>query len=68
MTKVLIDAARCKGCCFFFYSFPKGVLTLDSNVLTAKGYHPAAVTDIEKCIGCMSCAVMCPDCAITIEK
>ncbi len=68
MTKVLIDAARCKGCGLCVNACPKGVLTLDSNVLTAKGYHPAAVTDIEKCIGCMSCAVMCPDCAITIEK
>jgi 2-oxoglutarate ferredoxin oxidoreductase subunit delta len=36
--------------------------------LNAKGYHPAGVTEQEKCIGCASCAMMCPDCVITVER
>ena len=41
---------------------------MSKKELNAKGYHPAEVVDIEKCIACAMCATMCPDCAIKIEK
>ncbi|WP_346766183.1 4Fe-4S binding protein [Megasphaera sp. SW808] len=33
-----------------------------------KGYRPAHCTDESLCIGCASCARICPDSIITIEK
>ncbi len=33
-----------------------------------KGYHPITLTDEAACIGCASCARMCPDCVFTVEK
>jgi len=34
-----------------------------------KGYHPAQLVDPEgKCTGCMLCAAMCPDAAITVFR
>ena len=39
-----------------------------TSALNAKGYHPAVITDQEKCIACAMCATMCPDCEIKVEK
>jgi 2-oxoglutarate ferredoxin oxidoreductase subunit delta len=36
--------------------------------INTKGYHPATVLEMEKCIGCTNCALICPDCVITVEK
>jgi 2-oxoglutarate ferredoxin oxidoreductase subunit delta len=36
--------------------------------INSKGYHPAAVVEMDKCIGCAFCARMCPDVAIEVEK
>ncbi|MEG0072381.1 MAG: 4Fe-4S binding protein [Raoultibacter sp.] len=41
---------------------------MDTATITAKGYHPARLTDEEKCTGCTFCAIMCPDVAITVER
>ena len=38
------------------------------RALNKKGYHPAHITDAEKCIACAMCATMCPDVVITVEK
>ena len=43
------------------------LLALDAAV-NAKGYHPAGITDQAACIGCASCALMCPDCCISIYE
>lgn len=32
------------------------------------GYHPATVTQQEKCTGCALCALMCPDLVIEVER
>ena len=65
--KVEFNRDKCKGCELCVNACPKKILALDSNVNT-KGYHPAGITDQESCIGCTSCALMCPDCCITIYE
>ena len=47
---------------------PVDIIELDYKKITAKGYHPAYLTDEDKCTGCMSCATMCPDVAITVVR
>jgi len=41
---------------------------MDEKRLNAKGYHPATVSDMDKCIACGFCAIICPDSVITVEK
>ena len=43
-------------------------MELDDGKITAKGYHPARCIDLDACTGCASCATMCPDVAITVER
>ena len=56
-----------KAASFAFLSARKKIIHLDESV-NAKGYHPAGITDMEECIGCQSCATMCPDCCISIYE
>lgn len=36
--------------------------------MNSKGYYVAELTDEKACVGCASCAMMCPDVAITVER
>ncbi len=65
--KVLFNRDKCKGCELCVSFCPKKILAPDSAV-NAKGYHPICVTDQAECIGCSSCALMCPDCCISIYE
>ena len=68
MAKMTVNQDRCKGCGLCVEVCPKKIISLDKSVLNAKGYHPAIVSDMAQYIGCAMCALMCPDCAITVEK
>ena len=68
MAKVTFDETLCKGCGLCVGACPKKIVALASDRLNAKGFHPACVEEMDKCIGCAFCAVMCPDCVITVEK
>ena len=68
MAKVTFKTENCKGCGLCVEACPKKILKLDTENLNEKGYSPAAMTDITKCIACAFCARMCPDCVITVEK
>ena len=68
MAKVRIIETLCKGCGLCADACPKKILALSSGTINAKGFHPAAMTNQEKCIGCAFCATMCPDVCITVEK
>jgi 2-oxoglutarate ferredoxin oxidoreductase subunit delta len=41
---------------------------MDKTKINAKGYHPAAVEEMAKCLGCANCAMICPDVVITVER
>ncbi len=68
MGKITVDENFCEGCGLCIDACPKKIMALDMEKMTDKGYHPAMCIDMEACIACKSCALMCPDCAITVEK
>lgn len=68
MNEVLVDTGFCKGCGLCVVACPVDIMKLDADVITPKGYHPAYCSDVEKCTGCCSCALMCPDVAITVLR
>lgn len=68
MAKVTVNIDYCKGCGLCVDFCPQEIMQLDTDVITQKGYHPAFCVDQDKCTACLSCAMMCPDVAITIER
>ena len=63
MPRIIVDDHFCKGC-----GLCVDAIELDFKKITSKGYHPAYLVDEDKCTGCMSCATMCPDVAITVVR
>jgi 2-oxoglutarate ferredoxin oxidoreductase subunit delta len=39
-----------------------------SDKINSKGYSPASISRQEECVGCTSCALVCPDGAIEIFR
>ena len=68
MARIEVDEFFCKGCGLCTTVCPKGIVELNAEVITDKGYHPAHCVDQSLCIGCGTCAVMCPDVAITVYR
>ena len=68
MARIIVDDYFCKGCGLCVDACPVQILELDMATITEKGYHPTFCEDQSKCTGCMSCALMCPDCAIKVMR
>ena len=68
MASMTVNERFCKGCGLCVDACPVGIVELDLARRTAKGYHPARCIDQDACTGCASCALMCPDVAITVER
>ncbi|MDR0888485.1 MAG: 4Fe-4S binding protein [Coriobacteriales bacterium] len=68
MARISVDMTFCKGCGLCVDVCPQTIMQLDQEVITSKGYHPAKCIDQDACTACLSCAMMCPDVAITIVK
>jgi NAD-dependent dihydropyrimidine dehydrogenase PreA subunit len=63
---VTVAPEACKGCGYCQELCPKGVYVLGAE-LNAAGYIFMTVEDQERCIGCLSCVMGCPDFAISVE-
>jgi len=68
MNRVTFLEDLCKGCGLCVGACPKGILRLSPERINAKGHHPAEIADQNACVACAFCALMCPDCVITVEK
>ena len=68
MAKMTVLFERCKGCGLCTTACTKHIVAISKEKRNKKGYFTAACTDDAACIGCAMCAMMCPDCAITVEK
>ena len=51
MPNVTFSVERCKNCGLCISVCPKKIIHVDRDFLNAKGYHPAHVTEMDKCIG-----------------
>jgi 2-oxoglutarate ferredoxin oxidoreductase subunit delta len=68
MSRIIVDETYCKGCGLCTTVCPRDLIEMATDTLTAKGYHPARLTDPSRCTACAICATMCPDVAITVIK
>ena len=68
MAKITVDEKVCKGCELCVGACPRKIISLDPDRINDKGYHPALLIKPDECIGCAMCAMMCPDCAIVVER
>jgi 2-oxoglutarate ferredoxin oxidoreductase subunit delta len=68
---ITIDGERCKACLFCIDLCPKKSISL-SEELNSKGYFIAAFDGADGaetgCNGCGTCALMCPEVAIEVER
>jgi len=68
MPKMTVNSERCKGCGLCISACPKKIVEIQNASRNKKGYYFAVCTDDSACISCAMCAMMCPDCAITVNK
>jgi 2-oxoglutarate ferredoxin oxidoreductase subunit delta len=68
MKSTIFDGEICKGCGLCVEICPKKIIILDKDKINKKGYHPAALKELDACTSCGQCAVICPHVAIKIEK
>lgn len=58
---------HCKGCELCVSFCPVKILSLDSERSNRAGYNLISVSDMDKCIACAQCAIICPDSVIKVE-
>ena len=68
MEKMQVIFERCKGCGLCTTVCPKQIVSQQKEKRNAKGYFTAICTEQNACISCAMCAMICPDCAILVEK
>jgi len=63
---VIIATEICKGCELCIAACPQKSLALSSSI-NRKGYRYAELVQ-NNCTGCINCALVCPDSAITVYR
>ena len=65
---ILFDTFRCKGCSLFLEACPHHVIALAEKKVNVHGYRYVEAAVPEACVGCTSCAIVCPDGCITVYR
>ena len=65
--QVVVDEARCKGCGVCIAACPCDVLAFSTKV-NSKGYNYVEMANPDKCTGCASCGIICPDGCLVIYR
>ncbi len=63
---VIIEQEICKGCELCIEACPQESLALSAQI-NKKGYRYAELIN-DSCTGCVNCALVCPDVAITVYR
>lgn len=64
---IVVDTARCKGCVLCIEACPQKVIALSGRV-NVNGYPYVEAVNMDSCIGCSSCGIVCPDGCITVYR
>ena len=67
MFELKIEKEKCKGCGLCVSVCVRNLLKL-SPEKNSSGLPYMYITDDNECIGCKSCAIICPDSVISIYK
>ncbi len=64
---IVVDTERCKGCGVCVVNCPTKAMSL-SDMVNGKGYPYTTLGGEGDCVGCSSCALVCPDSCITVYR
>jgi len=65
--KTEVDPALCKACGYCQSECPRKVFEQTDQTNT-EGYRYMAAARSENCVGCLTCLMVCPDFAITVQE
>lgn len=65
--EVAVEPDRCKGCGYCVLFCAAKVLKM-GKTLNQRGIHIAVIANQSACTGCLQCADICPDAAISIGR
>lgn len=69
MGKIVVDNGVCKGCGYCIQFCPTKAIHMGDR-RNSNGYGNRCAEQLEhaECIACKTCAIVCPDAAITVYK